>query len=115
MEQYMTGFRILERSPNSARIEVGGDSHQFYFAKEGSAIVVWHNGTTYRIERQSSGSRDERPTGDASGEIRAPMPGKVLSVNVGVGSDVAERDTVLTLESMKMETSLRASKQGRVT
>jgi len=50
----------------------------------------------------------------AAGAIRAPLPGKVLSIKCSVGHNVKAGDTVLILESMKMENSITAPKSGRV-
>jgi biotin carboxyl carrier protein len=49
-----------------------------------------------------------------AGAIRAPLPGKVLSVKCKVGDSVNAGDTVLILESMKMENAIMAPKSGRV-
>ena len=46
--------------------------------------------------------------------VRAPMPGKVLSVNVSVGDEVAKDDVVAVMEAMKMEHSLVAPRDGVV-
>lgn len=46
--------------------------------------------------------------------VSAPMPGKVLSVRVTVGSVVKEGDTVCTLEAMKMEMPIAATSAGTV-
>jgi biotin carboxyl carrier protein len=51
------------------------------------------------------------PTGNV---VAAPMPGKVLSVEVAVGEGVSEGDTVCTLEAMKMEMSVSATASGTV-
>jgi len=47
-------------------------------------------------------------------EVRAPMPGRVVSVRVAVGQVVERGDLVATLEAMKMENELRAPGAGRV-
>lgn len=44
--------------------------------------------------------------------VEAPMPGKVLSINVSVGDEVAEGDALLVLEAMKMENVIRAPRAG---
>ncbi len=44
----------------------------------------------------------------AEREVRAPMPGLVLSVQVEAGQTVRKGDTLLVLEAMKMENELRA-------
>lgn len=47
-------------------------------------------------------------------EVRAPMPGLVLSVAVDAGQEVAAGDRLLVLEAMKMENELRAPAPGVV-
>ena len=44
----------------------------------------------------------------ADREVRAPMPGLVLRVNVEPGQAVQQGDSLLVLEAMKMENELRA-------
>lgn len=50
----------------------------------------------------------------ASGEVRAPAPGKVLKVSVSAGDKVREGDDLLVLESMKIETRIGAPRAGTV-
>lgn len=45
---------------------------------------------------------------------RAPMPGVVLSVRVSVGDRVTAGTVVAIIESMKLETAIRASQDGVV-
>ncbi|HMM28839.1 MAG: acetyl-CoA carboxylase biotin carboxyl carrier protein subunit [Chloroflexota bacterium] len=54
--------------------------------------------------------------GDVSGEvaIRAPMPGLIVRVPVVEGQAVAKGDTVILLESMKMENELKAPRDGTI-
>ncbi len=47
-------------------------------------------------------------------EITAPMPGKILKINVSEGDTVNEGDTVLILEAMKMENEIVANSGGKV-
>lgn len=46
--------------------------------------------------------------------IKSPLPGSVIKVFVTVGANVQKGDTLLTLESMKMENSILAEKHGVV-
>jgi len=46
--------------------------------------------------------------------VTAPMPGKILSVAVQVGDQVQYKDTLCTLEAMKMEMSIAAPVAGTV-
>jgi len=47
-------------------------------------------------------------------EIKAPMPGLVLSVNVSVGQEVSKGDSLLVLEAMKMENMLKSTTDGTI-
>ncbi len=54
--------------------------------------------------------------GDAGSEvqIRAPMPGLIVRVPVDEGQEVHKGDTVVILESMKMENELKSPRDGTV-
>ncbi len=51
---------------------------------------------------------------DAGGSLRAPMPGAVLAILVGVGDHVAAGQPLLKLEAMKMEHTIRTAAAGTV-
>lgn len=44
--------------------------------------------------------------------IKAPMPGLILSINVKEGQEVAEGDSLLVLEAMKMENNFNSPRAG---
>ena len=48
-------------------------------------------------------------------KVNAPMPGKILKVNVNAGAAVKKGDVLLVLEAMKMANNLDAEKSGKVT
>jgi biotin carboxyl carrier protein len=48
------------------------------------------------------------------GVVVSKVPGKVLKVFVSEGQSVQENQTVLTMESMKMEIEIKSPKTGRV-
>lgn len=52
--------------------------------------------------------------GGAAAPINAPLPGTVVKVLANVGVQVAEGDTILIMEAMKMETEIKADKGGVV-
>jgi biotin carboxyl carrier protein len=47
-----------------------------------------------------------------AGLVRAPVPGRVVTVKVKVGDQVGEGDLLLVLEAMKMENEIRAPMRG---
>lgn len=54
------------------------------------------------------------PSGDGNA-VKAPMPGNILKISVTVGQKVAEGETLLVLEAMKMENEVAADRSGTVT
>jgi glutaconyl-CoA/methylmalonyl-CoA decarboxylase subunit gamma len=56
------------------------------------------------------------PTVAAAGgnAISAPMPGKIISINVSRGQQVKTGDVVVILEAMKMEQEIKSSLSGTV-
>lgn len=59
---------------------------------------------------RGSGGADEH----GGGRVVASMPGRVVSVNVAVGDEVAEGAIVAVLEAMKMENDVKAGAAGIV-
>ena len=51
----------------------------------------------------------------AGAEIKAPMPGTILKVNVSNGQAVKSGDVLMILEAMKMENEIMAPADGTVT
>ena len=48
-------------------------------------------------------------------KVTSPLPGSIIKVLVQEGQDVKKGDTLLTLESMKMENAIMADRDGKVT
>ena len=111
---------VLAQSPNDMDVTVGEiavaarriaghwtfDGHpSARMAKGADVITVFDTALALRIiDPLLAASADA--TGD--GDIRAPMPGLVMSVDVREGERVAAGDRLLVLEAMKMEHVLRA-------
>ncbi len=51
----------------------------------------------------------------AAGSLLAPMPGSVIAVRAAVGDEVAEGQTILVMEAMKMQHTIAAPYAGTVT
>ena len=50
-----------------------------------------------------------------SEEVKAPMPGLVLRINVKVGDTVKKNDVIMVMEAMKMENEIYAPCDGKIT
>ena len=48
------------------------------------------------------------------GTVRAPMPGVILEIKVAVNDKVNQGDILMILESMKMENTIKSSRNGTV-
>ena len=48
------------------------------------------------------------------GTVTSPLPGSIIKIMVSVGQAVKRGDTLLTMESMKMENNIKAEKDGVV-
>lgn len=70
-----------------------------------------------RATLRDRASRDRSAAGAAGGplEIRAIIPGRVVSVAVAPGDPVEAGQTLLAVEAMKMQNELRAPRAGTVT
>jgi len=64
----------------------------------------------------SEGAVKGRPKAESGNakHVAAPMPGSIVAVTVAVGEEVAPGQKLLSLEAMKMETTLYAERGGRV-
>ena len=76
------------------------------------------NGNTHRVKISDDIDRliedmgfTRSETGHIS-EIKAPMPGLVLDIQVEEGQKVRENDTLLILEAMKMENVILSPRDG---
>ena len=54
-------------------------------------------------------------TGGAKSGVKSPLPGVILDIKVNVGDEVKKGQTIIILEAMKMENSINADKDGKVT
>jgi 3-methylcrotonyl-CoA carboxylase alpha subunit len=76
-------------------------------------LWVHLGGRTYCLEYRDAVTH-LAAAGTKAGSMRAPMPGSVIAVGVGVGDAVAAGDMVMIIESMKLETVIRAPADGVV-
>lgn len=88
--------------------------------EQGRAREAWLAGTRAKLEVQTAreaklaAALGKSASGHASGELIAPMPGRVVKVGVAVGDRVERGAPVLIVEAMKMENELQAPISGIV-
>ena len=91
-----------------------GRTHHFAWAWVGSELHLWLDGSLSVFQRAETRRRAAGGATDASGDILAPMPGAVLEVLVAEGDRVERNQTVVLMESMKMELVITAPRDGVV-
>ena len=85
-----------------------------------SGYVIHYRGHTYECVVEDSDTvelkRMMNRTSEAitQKELRAPMPGLVVSIAVSAGQEVNAGDALLILEAMKMENEIRATFGGTI-
>ena len=78
------------------------------------------NGTVYEVAvEEITGAAAAAPApvaaAPAGGEqVKSPMPGNILSVNVANGASVKKGDVLMVLEAMKMENEIMSPCDGTV-
>ena len=55
-----------------------------------------------------------KPAAGKSG-VKSPLPGVILDIKCNVGDEVKKGQTLIKLEDMKMENSINADKDGKIT
>ncbi len=99
---------------DSFGIDIQIDSHRFYahITEAGSEIVI---NMPFGDINASVLPRFIEPGNDIpEGGLIAPMPGKVIDVKVKKGSKVKAGDTLVIIEAMKMEHSIKATETGKI-
>lgn len=74
---------------------------------------VWIEGERHRVEEERRGAG---PGGNQAEDdtLVAPMPAKIVRIGIKAGDDVTDGQTLVVLESMKMELGVTAPRAGRV-
>ena len=72
-----------------------------------TVVVQDQNATSVVAKREKADASNAK-------HIGAPMPGVIASIAVKAGDSVEKGDLLLTLEAMKMETSVQADQDGTI-
>ncbi|MCL1615167.1 biotin/lipoyl-binding protein [Bacteroides sp. ET71] len=105
---------------------------------EGNIAEVEVNGTRYKVEMEKApepkpvvvkpvvrqaattpapqATQVSKPAAASAGKsgVKSPLPGVILEIKVNVGDEVKKGQTVVILEAMKMENSINADRDGKV-
>jgi len=121
-----TGYR-LSGDAGAARIDlvpagdgafslvVDGLAQPALVAIDGEDLYVHLDGQTHGLRHLDPTRRFADAESAGGGDVaRAPMPGTVVRVDVAAGQAVVTGDSLVVIESMKLETTIRAWHDGVV-
>ncbi len=121
VELEIDGARVRAALEPGARagehfVTVDGRRERLFLASRGDVHFVHFRGRSHRITAWNALDRAREAALRAGGaeEIRAPMPGVVVSIAVAVGAEVEPGTVLLTIESMKLQTAITATHAARV-
>mmetsp|Transcript_19958 Transcript_19958/g.42288 ORF Transcript_19958/g.42288 Transcript_19958/m.42288 type:complete len:689 (+) Transcript_19958:175-2241(+) len=108
----------VDRLSSRFHAEIDGNRHHgdFLYLRGGDqdAIHIWMEGSHFAatFPNVDYGNAELEEGGKKS--ITSPMPGRVVEVFVENGQQVSKGDVILALEAMKMELTIKATKEGVV-
>jgi len=109
---------ILVISPNVFSVLVDGRSHLIYIAREKDKKYLSLDGQIYIVQRPGHEGRrfdrGEDRSEDKKSVVTAPMPGKVIKINVAEKEAVRKNQTLAIVEAMKMENEIKSPVEGKV-
>jgi 3-methylcrotonyl-CoA carboxylase alpha subunit len=117
----LSGFRLNSAAAPAATLAFGNDRRRIvlnddddYAPASGFAdderVVLFEGGQAYAFDKRVRGGAGSV----GNGSLLAPMPGRVISVDVAAGERVEKGQRLLTLEAMKMEHAMLAPFNGVV-
>lgn len=101
---------VNEIANNLAEVTVNGTTFRVEIQKE--EAVATPRPTVSKVVSAAQTTTQSAPTGIQV--VKSPLPGSIIKVNVKAGDKVNVGDELLTMESMKMENSIKSEFSGIV-
>lgn len=115
-----TPYHLIHKDNHSLRIDVKGNIHTLYYQTLNGEVIFHHQGHTARVRpfahpgRETLREINKNPVLEGESMIHAPMHGTVIKINVRPNEKVNKGDTLMILESMKMENKITATAKAFV-
>lgn len=105
---------VNEIEPNVAEVTVNGTVFQVEIEKQETVkkTVVAPRPAAHAAAAPAKAAAPAAPAGTTV--MKSPLPGSIVKVLVQAGQEVKKGDTMLTMESMKMENIIAAEVSGKV-
>jgi 3-methylcrotonyl-CoA carboxylase alpha subunit len=111
---------LLDQTGNFHKLMIDGRQYQCWAEVDETDIILNVEQYNFYAERtdipdaRQKGATTAAGRGSDSNEIPAPLNGKVVKINVKKGGSVFAGDTLLIIESMKMENRIIAPKDATI-
>ena len=128
---------VGEQMKRQIRMKFRGEEFTVNAERSGDRIIIERDGTTYtvelvpdhdgaarpapipaetaaRAETAAASGATAAPAGGAAGAVSAPMTGTIKEVRVQPGDSIADGQTVIVMEAMKMEMEISAHRSATV-
>jgi 3-methylcrotonyl-CoA carboxylase alpha subunit len=97
------------------QLTVDGETAKILLAADGDVTWVHVDGASYAVRYTDPVRRHAGHAGGGADDVAlAPMPGVAIAVHVAAGDDVVPGATLMVIESMKLETAIKAWRAGTV-
>jgi len=114
-------FALPKASSGSASggnytVSVNGAAYNVVSGPAGDTMNITVNGTAYNVAFASASASAQGASSSSAGavELKAPVAGTLLKQTVADGTNVSEGQTVIMVESMKMELEVKATASGPI-
>lgn len=121
VEGFGLSTEVVKAEGDHFTVAVDGIFYEVELREENGRQVAVVDGVEYPVEAiglvrgRAEPRKAARPAaGPVEGALMAMMPSKVIAVHVKVGDRVQAGQVVLVLEAMKMESELKAPRDGTV-
>lgn len=126
IERVEEGYRVTCESPRFQAtvakgergfwsVLTGAGSYETRLTRDNGEICVEVDGERFLFGASGDAAgADTTKRASARCEVKAPMPGKVVKLLVGVGDTVASGQGVLLFEAMKMQNEIKSPQDGVV-
>jgi biotin carboxyl carrier protein len=106
-------------SENVVSLLIGGRTYTAYIGRDRLKTIVHINGAECVVEKPGEQAGDflavEEKAVEGKLKVKAPMPGKVIKIDVAEGDEVRKNQTLAVVEAMKMENEIKSPGEAVVT
>jgi biotin carboxyl carrier protein len=106
--------RIIWRNRNECELTMNGRTRIAYVAQDEKRLFVHLDGKNWTLIGVDEFGNTGSELGSTDRAVLAPMPGVVVEVYVKPGQRVSVGDALLLIESMKLQSEIRANVDGVV-